>query len=125
MEPYLTREDLTLLCQMYGIPEMKAQMRLPTACDEIDALCYGRIRRIGFDRLTSFQQEKVKKAVAAHLVFLIRYGDLVHNPLQSYGINGVSMTFDASRLETQGGVTTSSEAMAQLRQSGLAVRLIP
>lgn len=125
MDAYLTREDLGWVWEQYGIPEDEAEKRLPAACDEIDALCYGRIRRIGFDRLTPFQQEKVKKAVAAHLAFLIRYGDLVHNPLQSYGINGVSMTFDASRLETQGGVTTSSEAMAQLRQSGLAVRLIP
>lgn len=125
MEGYLTREDLDWVWQQYGIPADEAEKRLPTACDEIDALCYGRIRRIGFDRLTPFQQEKVKKAAAAHLAFLIRYEDLVHNPLQSYGINGVSMTFDASRLETQGGVTTSREAMAQLRQSGLAVRLIP
>lgn len=95
------------------------------ASDAVDALCYGRIRKVGFDNLTEFQQGKVKKAVCLHAKFLLTYGDLLDSPLSSYGINGVSMSFDASKVVTQGGVTTNQAVMQQLRQSGLATRLIP
>lgn len=95
------------------------------ASDAVDALCYGRIRKAGFDNLTEFQQEKVKKAVCLHVSFLATYGDLLNSPLSSYGINGVSMSFDAAKVVTQGNVTTSQAVMQQLRQSGLATRLIP
>lgn len=95
------------------------------ASDAIDALCYGRIRKVGFENLTAFQQEKVKKAVCLHVSFLSAYGDLLNSPLSSYGINGVSVSFDAAKVVTQGGVTTSRAVMQQLRQSGLATRLIP
>ncbi|MBR2048283.1 MAG: hypothetical protein IJ960_06760 [Oscillospiraceae bacterium] len=98
---------------------------LERASDDVDALCYGRIRKVGFDNLTDFQKEKVKKAVCHHAAFLATYGDLVDSPLSSYGINGVSMSFAADRVVTQGGVTTTNAAMTQLRQSGLASRLIP
>ena len=98
---------------------------LELASDAVDALCFGRIRKIGFTNLTEFQQEKVKKAVCLHVSFLQTYGDLLNSPLSSYGINGVSMSFDASKVVTQGGVTTNQAVMQQLRQSGLATRLIP
>lgn len=95
------------------------------ASDAVDALCYGRIRKVGFDNLTKFQQEKVKKAVCLHVSFLSTYGELLNSPLSSYGINGVSMSFDAAKVVTQGNVTTNQAVMQQLRQSGLATRLIP
>lgn len=56
---------------------------------------------------------------------LYAYGEELQSPLASYGINGVSMSFDSSRTVAQGGIATSNAVMAQLRQSGLASRLIP
>ena len=107
------------------ISDAVATTMLEQASDEIDALCYGRIRKIGFDRLTAFQQEKVRKAVCHHAAFLCEYGEELQSPLASYGINGVSMSFSSDRTVTQGGVTTTNAVMTQLMQSGLAVRLIP
>ena len=98
---------------------------LDRASDEIDALCYGRIRKIGVEKLTAFQKEKLCKAVCFHTAFLCDYGEELQSPLASYGINGVSMSFSSDRIVTQGGITTSNAVMAQLRQSGLASRLIP
>ena len=109
----------------HGVKEPALDHSLCLASDAVDALCFGRIRKIGFDNLTEFQQEKVKKAVCLHAKFLLTYGDLLNSPLSSYGINGVSMSFDASKVVTQGGVTTNQAVMQQLRQSGLATRLIP
>lgn len=99
--------------------------KLEQASDEVDALCYGRIRKAGFENLTPFQQEKIKKAVCHHAAFLYAYGEELASPLASYGINGVSMSFSTDRVFTQGGVTTNNAVMTQLRQSGLATRLIP
>lgn len=117
---YATVEDLVDFC---GSTDAAGQ--LDRASDEVDALCYGRIRRVGFGCLTPFQREKIKKAVCYHAAFLYAYGEELQSPLSSYGINGVSMSFDSSRTVTQGGITTSNAVMAQLRQTGLAVRLIP
>lgn len=116
---YATREELAEFCG-----SLDAAGQLERASDEVDALCYGRIRKVGFSRLTPFQREKIKKAVCYHAAFLCAYGEELQSPLASYGINGVSMSFDSSRTVTQGGITTNNAVMAQLRQSGLASRLI-
>ena len=121
MNPYANYDDYVNM-ELNGLPS-PSQFEL--ASDAVDALCFGRIRKVGFDQLTEFQQEKVKKAVCLHAKFLLTYGDLLDSPLSSYGINGVSMSFDASKVVTQGGVTTNQAVMQQLRQSGLATRLIP
>lgn len=122
---YATANDyaLQLHCETRDSAELAAL--LEQASDDVDALCYGRIRKAGFEKLTAFQQEKIKKAVCLHAAFLSAYGEALSSPLSSYGINGVSMSFDATRTVTQGSITTSNAVMAQLRQSGLATRLIP
>lgn len=117
---YATLEELAEFC---GSTEAADQ--LERASDEVDALCYGRIRKAGFERLTPFQREKIKKATCYHAAFLYAYGEELQSPLASYGINGVSMSFDSSRTVSQGSITTNNATMAQLRQSGLASRLIP
>lgn len=119
--PYATSEDL----KKYAPDADCTELELEQASDEVDALCYGRIRKVGFENLTAFQQEKVKKAVCYHAAFLHNYGEELSSPLASYGINGVSMSFSKDKTETQGGVTTTGAVMVQLRQSGLATRLIP
>lgn len=121
MNPYANKNDYASM----GFEDVPGPGQFELASDAIDALCYGRIRKVGFDNLTKFQQEKVKKAVCLHVSFLSTYGELLHSPLSSYGINGVSMSFDAAKVVTQGGVTTNQAVMQQLRQSGLATRLIP
>ena len=120
---YASYEDFTKLVPD-AVNWTNAAALLNRACDEVDALCYGRIRKRGFENLTVFQQEKVRKAVCYHAAFLYAYGEELESPLSSYGINGVSMSFSADRAVSQGGVTTTNAVMTQLRQSGLAVRLI-
>lgn len=122
---YATVRDYAERFPVETCDDESLKIQLEQASDEIDALCYGRICKAGFEHLTAFQQEKIKKAVCLHAAFLSAYGEMLHSPLSSYGINGVSMSFDASRTVTQGGITTTNAIMAELRQAGLAVRLIP
>lgn len=122
---YATINDFKELVPNVPADDAVVGVKLEQASDEVDALCYGRIRKYGFEDLTEFQQEKVKKAVCYHAAFLCEYGEELQSPLTSYGINGVSMSFSKERTVAQGGVTTSNMVMTQLRQSGLASRLIP
>ena len=122
MFAYATPDDYARYCPGGTISGDKLDAALERASSQIDALCYGRIRRAGFDNLTEFQQDCIRRATCLHAEFLSAYADALESPLQSYGINGVSMTFDANRVRQQGGVTTSGEVYGLLLQNGLAHR---
>lgn len=122
MPAYATAEDYARYCPGGSLSGAELDAALERASRQADAYCFGRIRAIGFDRLTALQQDCIRQAVCLHAEFLARYGDELESPLQSYGINGVSMTFDATRVSSQGGVTTCSEAASLLMQTGLAHR---
>lgn len=122
MVAWATPEDYARYCPGGSLAGEELNAVLERASSQVDRLCFGRIRRHGFERLTEFQQEKIREAVCRHADFLSAYSDALESPLQSYGINGVSMAFDASRTARQGGVTTSGEVYGLLVQTGLAHR---
>ena len=120
MAAYATPEDYARYCPGGSLPEAELDALLERASAQVDGLCFGRIRRAGFECLTQFQQACICRATCLHAEFLANYADALESPLQSYGINGVSMTFDGTRVQRQGGVTTSSEVYGLLLQTGLA-----
>lgn len=122
MAAYATPEDYARYCPGGSLPEAELNTLLERASAQVDGLCFGRIRRAGFDRLTQFQQDCIRQATCLHARFLADYADALESPLQSYGINGVSMTFDGTRVRQQGGVTTSGQVYGLLLQTGLAHR---
>ena len=90
---------------------------------DVDSLTFNRIRAAGgISGLTDLQQELVKRAVGLQAGFRHDYGELLDNPLSSYGINGVSMQWDRSMLIQDGPVRTTSAAMSLLQQTGLTYR---
>lgn len=122
MAAYVTQEDCVHLGETDLLELPNAMQLLEQASDQVDAVCFGRIRRKGFAKLTSFQQDKIKKAVCQHAAFLQSYGQAMECPLESYGINGVSMSFASDRVVHQGGVVVSSKVYSLLLQTGLAQR---
>ena len=104
------------------IPAEELEVRLKRACRDIDSLTFNRIVKTGFENLTEFQQELIKEAVQLHADFCFENADLLDSPLAAYAINGVSMSFDKSKIVTVGGVTTSSEVYGLLMQTGLCYR---
>ena len=105
-----------------AIPSGKAEKLLRRACRDIDSLTFDRIREKGFDKLTDFQQELIREAVTLHAEFCYDNAELLDSPISSYSINGVSMSFDRSKIVTVGGITTSSEVYNLLMQTGLCFR---
>ena len=114
---YLTPEEYT-----GKIPAEELEPRLRSACRDIDSLTFNRIVKAGFDKLTEFQQELIKEAMQLHADFCYDNEELLESPLASYAINGVSMSFDKSKIVTVGGVTTSSRMYGLLMQTGLCYR---
>ncbi len=119
---YVTQDECSsfLPIELLSLPDLPAL--LERASDQVDAMCFGRIQSRGMERLTQYQQEQIKKAVCKHAAFLHFYGDALESPLESYGINGVSMSFSPNRVITQGGTTTSCEVYSLLLKTGLAYR---
>lgn len=105
-----------------NIPADELEKRLRRACRDIDSLTFNRIVKAGFENLTEFRQGLIKEAVELHADFCYDNADLLESPLSAYAINGVSMSFDKSKIVTVGGVTTSSEVYNLLMQTGLCYR---
>ncbi len=104
------------------IPADQLESRLQRACRDIDSLTFNRIVKAGFGNLTEFQQKIIREAVQLHADFCYDNAELIDSTLASYAINGVSMSFDKSKIVTENGVTTSNEVYGLLMQTGLCYR---
>lgn len=105
------------------IPDNELKKSLEQASRHIDILTYNRIVAVGFDRLTAFQQRIVKEVCKQLAEFEYENSDILNNILQSYSINGVSMSFSGSwNVIVQGGVAIRRDIYELLCTTGLCFR---
>lgn len=104
-----------------GLIIEKLDSKLEKATDQINSLTYNRIIGIGFDNLTPFQQDKIKKAICVHADFIDQYGSYIDMPLSSFSAGSVSVNFNAQKIN---GITTTQEVLNYLSQTGLSCRRI-
>lgn len=66
---------------------------LQEASEKIDSITYNRIVRIGFDKLTPFQKEKVQKAICyqAEYIMLNGFNDEEKETIESYNVLDISV----------------------------------
>ena len=119
---YVSVDEYAELSRIHAVPGEQLKNALADAERDIDALTFCRIRSRGFDALTAFQADLVKKAVVDQADFRFQYGDVLGNPLSSYSINGVSMNWDKGAVQCLSGVYTSPAILSLLRQTGLMYR---
>lgn len=100
------------------IPQEELDKALERASDHIDCLTYNRIVAQGFDNLTEFQQEQIKKAVCAQAEFLHQYGEFTELPLKSFSAGSISLSLG----EEVNGVIASKAALRYLSSMGLMSR---
>lgn len=123
MDPrYITSSEYAELSTGKVIPTDQLEKCLAYAEHDIDGLTFNRIVQREFSTLTQFQQNLVKRAVCLQADFHHEYDDMLNNPLSSYGINGVSMSFDNNKIICYSGIYTTSGIYALLRQTGLTYR---
>jgi len=94
---------------------------LREASDQVDRLTYGRIRRKGFDNLTEYQQEMIKKAVCHQADFLDNYGEYLNSPIDSFSVGDINMSFSGAN-QGAGGIVADRKTLDCLVQTGLTVR---
>ena len=91
---YVSADEYMALSRDHAVAEGQLTQALEDAERDIDSLTYCRVRAAGVDALTNFQRELVKLAVVRQADFRAQYGDQLENPLASYSVNGVSMSWD-------------------------------
>ncbi len=118
--------DITYYQETYKgtkIPKDEIEKRLEEASLHIDTLTYNRIVGRGFENLTNFQQDIIRKVVCKLADFEYENEDLLKTMLSSYAINGVSMSFEASwNVKIQNGVAIPKDDYCLLGQTGLTCR---
>lgn len=103
------------------LDESNSKQRLERASDQVDSLTFNRIRAKGFDNLTDFQKDRIKKAICIHAEFIEQYGDYINMPLNSFSAGSISINFST---KTINGVNTTQEVLNYLNQTGLTCRRI-
>lgn len=101
------------------ILEDSLNRKLERASDQVDTLTYNRIVGIGFDNLTEFQKDKIKKAVCIHAEFIDQYGAYIDTPLSGFSAGSTSVSFNTNKVN---GITTTQEVLNYLKQTGLTCR---
>lgn len=119
---YASIEDFERLYSDTSLDYITIMQMLEQASEDVDGLTYNRIRVKGFDRLTDFQQEKVKRAVCIQAAFLNEYSEMLTSPFSSYSINGVSMAFNGDNIVNINGIKASRQRYNRLVQTGLTRR---
>lgn len=102
------------------IPTDELNKALKQASRHIDALTYNRIVGRGISNLTEFQQDIIKECCCELADFEYENADYIESVLKQYGINGVSMSFEASwNLKIQNGIAIKTNTYQKLCQTGL------
>ena len=93
-----------------------------SVCEDIDTLTFRRIT--DFFALTQYQRDTLLRVVGRFMRFKIENAELLDTVLQSYSVNGVSMSFDKKNLKCISGVWISGDIYGLLSQTGLTCRVI-
>ena len=104
---------------------MNRQRKLRKAGRHIDTLTYNRIVGKGFSNLTEFQQNVIKDVCCELADFEYENEDMINSVLQSYAINGVSMTFgEGWNVVCMNGVAIKRDTYEFLSQTGLCRQVV-
>lgn len=118
--------DKEYYAKIYGgsmIPEDEIERALDIASMHIDSLTYNRIVGRGFSRLTEFQQNMVRRVCCMQAEFEYENAALIQSVLDSYSLNGASMSFGSNwKVTTTAGVAMRRDVYAMLCQTGLCDR---
>ena len=124
-EPYADEAYYRDVFKGSELPEGEASKYLKQASRHIDTLTYNRIVGQGISALTEYQQEIIQECCCEMAEFEYENQDMINSVLQSYAINGVSMSFGESwNMQIANGVAVKKDCYARLKSTGLTSRSI-
>ena len=96
---------------------------LKMASEKIDEVTFNRIVKIGFDKLTDFQKEKVKEAVCAQTDYICENGyDNEEGDISSYSVLDITVNEKNNSESEAQKCGMSSYAYSQIKKTGLTCR---
>lgn len=103
------------------LPDEEAEKALKQASRHIDMLTYRRIAGVGFDNLSSFQQETVKEVCCIMADFESTNASMINSLINSYSINGASINFsgESANCRLVNGVVVQKDVYEMLNMTGL------
>lgn len=122
---YITKEDIQAYNAGFTATDDEIKTLIQNAVNDVNSITFYRIpAKGGLEQFSEFIQKQVKAACCEQVVFMHAYGGMINSPFQSYGINGVSMTFKEDAVVNRGGVTVSRQVYNLLLPTGLMNRSI-
>lgn len=107
------------------IPDEDIERMLKLAQEKIDSITFNRIVRIGFNNLTSFQQEKITEAICyqAEYIYKSGFNEEEGSDISSYSVLDISVSVDNSHKNTKAKKEHMSEiAYDYICKTGLNCR---
>ena len=92
---------------------------------KVDEVTFNRIRGIGFDNLTEFQKDKVRKAVCVQADYIQEYGGYTDGEpqIESYSVLDISVSVSNKQTDAE-RVGMATLAYKLLEQTGLLWRAL-
>ena len=107
------------------IPTEEVEKYLNLASEKIDDMTFNRIRGIGFDKLTTFQQECIQKAICHQAEYYYENGINSNiESVSSYSVLDISISIDKTKVTDAQKVNMDENAYMYLKKSGLTSRRV-
>ncbi len=122
-ETYITKDEYKKFwnLELVGEENTDFERNLIFAKEKIDSVTLNRIVAMGFDKLTKFQQEKVKMAMYYQIAYYEENG-IEDDNVSSYSVLDISINVDKSTRSKAQRLKMSSFALDQLEKTGLCTR---
>lgn len=117
---YVESDFYTETYQGTLLEDENIEKQLSKSSDQIDSLTFNRIVGIGFENLTPFQQEKIKKAICELAEFNYQYYDYLYAPINAFSAGSISVSFNG--VNKINGVYAPDSVINILNQTGLTCR---
>lgn len=120
--------DVSCLCKEFTPEEINSvgdantwKRFITQACIKIDEVTFNRIRGVGFDHLTPFQQDCVRKAVCYQAKYIVEHG-YDESEISSYSVGDISVSVGSNgKSANKHGLDPLAYSI--LKQSGLMSRI--
>ncbi len=124
MSQYVTKEYYINIFKGTAVPIEEVEKYLELAQEKIDEVTFNRIIGIGFNNLTSFQQENIQKAICRQAEYYFENGINSFSSVSSYSVLDISVNVDNSS-ETEAQKACMGEfAHMYIKKTGLTGRLL-
>ena len=124
MNQYVNKEYYKDTFEGTTIPEEDIDKYLKLAQEKIDSITYNRIVAIGFDNLTEFQKDCVRKAICYQAEHYSENGINSLSSVSSYSVLDISVNIDNTKQTEAQKEDMNEFAYINIVKSGLASRLL-